>query len=82
VADHVIAGMTGIAQVSRSLRVLGNEFAAMTQVAEAGGAAGSGAGSAKRDALIGELRHMSGPLSDAGPVPGDPETPWPCSGST
>ena len=129
-ADHLTANLAGITQVSRSLGVLGDEFAAITQVADVGGAAGSAelasalsdfatGWSDKRNALIGELRNMSGlaaqavaeytrtddtlaralpgggagrcerprrrwraapvsqdwwPLSDADPVPGDPET--------
>ena len=130
-ADHLTANLAGITQVSGSLRVLGDEFAAITQVADVGGAAGSAELAAaltnfatgwsdKRNALIGELRNMSGlaaqavaeytrtddtlaralpgggagwhreqqrrgkraaavsqdwwPLSDADPVPGDPDT--------
>jgi hypothetical protein len=76
VADHVIADLTGITQVSQSLRVLGDEFAAITQVADAGSAAGSAelasaltdfatGWSTKRDALIGELRQMSGLAAEA-----------------
>lgn len=75
-ADHLTANLAGITQVSQSLRVLGDEFAAITQVADAGGAAGSAelAGaltnfatgwSDKRDALIGELRDMSGLAAQA-----------------
>jgi hypothetical protein len=71
VADHLTADLAGIAQVSRSLRTLGDEFAAITRVADAGRAAGSAELAAaltdfatgwsdKRDALIGELRDMSG----------------------
>jgi hypothetical protein len=70
VTDHLTANLAGITQVSGSLRVLGDEFAAITQVAGVGGAAGSAelAGaltsfatgwSDKRNALIGELRNMS-----------------------
>src|SRR5450432_4924853 len=76
VADHVIADLSGITQVAASLRVLGNEFAAITQVADAGSAAGSAELAAaltdfatgwsnKRDALIGELRQMSGLAAEA-----------------
>jgi len=76
VADHLTANLAGITQVSGSLRVLGDEFAAITQVADVGGAAGSAelAGaltnfatgwSDKRDALIGELRNMSGLAAQA-----------------
>lgn len=75
-ADHVTADLAGITQVSRSLRVLGDEFAAITQVADAGGAAGSAelasaltdfatGWSNKRDALIGDLRDMSGLAAEA-----------------
>jgi hypothetical protein len=74
--DHVIADLAGITRVSRSLRVLGDEFAAITQVADASSAAGSAelasaltefatGWSNKRDALIGELRHMSGLAAEA-----------------
>jgi hypothetical protein len=71
VADHLTANLAGITAVSRSLRTLGDEFAAITQVADAGGAAGSaelataltdfatGWGD-KRNALISELQDMSG----------------------
>jgi hypothetical protein len=70
VADHLTADLAGITQVSRSLRVLGDEFAAITQVADVGGAAGSAelatalsdfatGWSDKRTALIGQLRTMS-----------------------
>jgi hypothetical protein len=76
VADHVTADLARITQASRSLRVLGDEFAAITQVADAGGAAGSAdlaaaltefaiGWSNKRDALIGELRNMSGLAAEA-----------------
>lgn len=68
--DHLTADLAGITQISRSLRVLGDEFAAITQVTDAGSAAGSAelasaltefatGWSNKRDALIGELRQMS-----------------------
>jgi hypothetical protein len=71
VADHLTADLTGITQVSQSLRVLGDEFAASTRVADVGAAAGSAelasaltdfatGWSDKRDALIGEVRHLSG----------------------
>jgi len=71
VADHVIADLARITQVSQALRTLGDEFAAITQVTDAGGAAGSAELAAaltdfatgwsdKRDALVGELRNMSG----------------------
>lgn len=74
--DHLTADLAGITQVSRSLRVLGDEFAAITQVADAGSAAGSAelasalsdfatGWSNKRDALIGELRQMSGLAAEA-----------------
>jgi len=76
VADHVIADLTGITQAAHSLRVLGDEFAAITQVADAGSAAGSAelasaltdfatGWSDKRDALFGELRQMSGLAAEA-----------------
>jgi hypothetical protein len=76
VADHLTADLAGITQVSRSLRGLGDEFAAMTQVADVGGAAGSAELAAaltdfatgwsdKRNALIGELRTMSGLAAEA-----------------
>jgi hypothetical protein len=76
VADHLTANLAGITQVSQSLRILGDEFAAITQVADAGGAAGSAGLAAaltnfatgwsdKRDALIGELRDMSGLAAQA-----------------
>ena len=75
-ADHLTADLAGITQVSRSLRGLGDEFAAITQVADVGGAAGSAELAAaltdfatgwsdKRDALIGELRNMSGLAAEA-----------------
>ena len=75
-ADHVTADLSGITQISRSLRVLGDEFAAITKVADAGGAAGSAelasaltdfatGWSDKRDALIGELRDLSGLAAEA-----------------
>ena len=75
-ADHLTANLAGITQVSGSLRVLGDEFAAITQVADVGGAAGSAELAAaltdfatgwsdKRDALIGELRNMSGLAAQA-----------------
>ena len=75
-ADHLTANLAGITQVSGSLRVLGDEFAAITQVADVGGAAGSTELAAaltefatgwsdKRDALIGELREMSGLAAQA-----------------
>ena len=68
--DHLTANLAGITQVSVSLRILGDEFASITQVTDVGGAAGSAelAGalthfatgwSDKRDALISELRNMS-----------------------
>jgi hypothetical protein len=71
VADHLTANLAGITAVSRSLRTLGDEFAAITQVADAGGAAGSAelataltdfatGWSDKRNALISELQDMSG----------------------
>ena len=74
--DHLTANLAGITQVSGSLRILGDEFAAITQVADAGGAAGSAELAAaltdfatgwsdKRDALIGELRNMSGLAAQA-----------------
>lgn len=74
--DHVTADLAGITQVSQSLRVLGDEFAAITQVADAGSAAGSAelaspltdfatGWSTKRDALISELRKMSGLAAEA-----------------
>ena len=74
--DHLTANLAGISQVSGSLRVLGDEFAAITQVTDVGGAAGSAelAGaltdfatgwSDKRNALIGELRNMSGLAAEA-----------------
>ena len=74
--DHLTANLAGITQVSQSLRILGDEFAAITQVADAGGAAGSAGLAAaltnfatgwsdKRDALIGELRDMSGLAAQA-----------------
>jgi hypothetical protein len=70
VTDHLTANLAGITQVSGSLRILGDEFASITQVTDVGGAAGSAelAGaltdfatgwSDKRDALISELRKMS-----------------------
>jgi hypothetical protein len=76
VTDHLTANLAGITQVSGSLRILGDEFAAITQVADAGGAAGSAELAAaltdfatgwsdKRDALIGELRNMSGLAAQA-----------------
>jgi hypothetical protein len=76
VADHLTANLAGITQVSGSLRVLGDEFAAITQVADVGRAAGSAELAAaltdfatgwsdKRDALIGELRDMSGLAAQA-----------------
>jgi hypothetical protein len=76
VTDHLTANLAGITQVSASLRILGDEFAAITQVADVGGATGSAelAGtltdfatgwSDKRDALIGELRDMSGLAAQA-----------------
>ena len=74
--DHLTANLAGITQVSGSLRVLGDEFAAITQVADVGGAAGSAELAAaltnfatgwsdKRNALIGELRDMSGLAAQA-----------------
>jgi hypothetical protein len=68
--DHLTADLAGITRISRSLRVLGDEFAAITQVVDASSAAGSAelasaltefatGWSNKRDALIGELRQMS-----------------------
>ena len=74
--DHLTANLAGITQVSGSLRVLGDEFAAITQVADVGGAAGSAELAAaltnfatgwsdKRNALIGELRNMSGLAAQA-----------------
>jgi hypothetical protein len=76
VADHLTANLAGITQISGSLRVLGDEFAAITQVADVGGAAGSAELAAaltefatgwsdKRNALIGELRNMSGLAAQA-----------------
>jgi hypothetical protein len=76
VADHLTANLAGITQVSRSLGVLGDEFAAITQVADVGGAAGSAelasalsdfatGWSDKRNALIDELRNMSGLAAQA-----------------
>jgi hypothetical protein len=76
VTDHLTANLAGITQVSGSLRVLGDEFAAITQVADVGGAAGSAELAAaltnfatgwsnKRDTLIGELRNMSGLAAQA-----------------
>jgi hypothetical protein len=76
VTDHLTANLAGITQISGSLRVLGDEFAAITQVADVGGAAGSAelataltefatGWSDKRDALIGELRNMSGLAAQA-----------------
>jgi hypothetical protein len=76
VTDHLTANLAGISQVSRSLGILGDEFAAITQVADVGGAAGSAelaealtnfatGWSDKRDALIGELRDMSGLAAQA-----------------
>jgi hypothetical protein len=76
VADHLTANLAGITQVSRSLGVLGDEFAAITQVADVGGAAGSAelasalsdfatGWSDKRNALIGQLRNMSGLAAQA-----------------
>jgi hypothetical protein len=76
VTDHLTANLAGITQVSGSLRILGDEFAAITQVADVGGAAGSAELAAaltdfatgwsdKRDALIGELRNMSGLAAQA-----------------
>ena len=75
-ADHLTANLAGITQVSGSLRVLGDEFAAVTQVADVGRAAGSAelataltdfatGWSDKRDALISELRNMSGLAAQA-----------------
>ena len=75
-ADHLTANLAGITQISGSLRVLGDEFAAITRVTDVGGAAGSAelAGaltdfatgwSDKRDALIAELRDMSGLAAQA-----------------
>ena len=74
--DHLTANLAGINQISGSLRVVGDEFAAITQVADVGGAAGSAELAAaltnfatgwsdKRDALIGELRTMSGLAAQA-----------------
>ena len=74
--DHLTANLAGITQVSGSLRVLGDEFAAITQAADVGGAAGSAELAAaltdfatgwsdKRDALISELRNMSGLAAQA-----------------
>jgi hypothetical protein len=71
VADHLTADLTGITQVSQSLRVLGDEFTASTRVADVGPSSGSAelasaltdfatGWSDKRDALVGELRHLSG----------------------
>jgi hypothetical protein len=76
VADHLTANLAGITQVSGSLRVLGNEFAAITQVADVREAAGSAELAAaltdfatgwsdKRDALIRELRDKSGLAAQA-----------------
>jgi hypothetical protein len=76
VADHLTADLAGITQVSRSLRVLSDEFAAITQVADVGAAAGSAelataltqfatGWSDKRNALIGELQDMSGLAAQA-----------------
>jgi hypothetical protein len=76
VTDHLTANLAGISQVSGSLRVLGDEFAAVTRVADVGRAAGSAELAAaltdfatgwsdKRDALIGELRDMSGLAAQA-----------------
>jgi len=76
VTDHLTANLAGITQVSGSLRVLGDEFAAITQIADVGGAAGSAELAAaltnfatgwsdKRNALIGELRNMSGLAAQA-----------------
>jgi hypothetical protein len=76
VTDHLTANLAGITQVSGSLRILGDEFAAITQVADVSGAAGSAELAAaltdfatgwsdKRDALIGELRTMSGLAAQA-----------------
>ena len=75
-ADHLTANLAGITQVSRSLAVLGDEFATITQVADVGGAAGSAelasalsdfatGWSDKRNALIGQLRDMSGLAAQA-----------------
>jgi hypothetical protein len=41
VTDHLTANLAGISQVSGSPRIPGDEFAAITQVADVGGAAGS-----------------------------------------
>jgi hypothetical protein len=76
VTDHLTANLAGITQVSGSLRILGDEFAAITQVADVSGAAGSAELAAaltdfatgwsdKRDALIAELRTMSGLAAQA-----------------